>query len=455
MFFIYKEVGGKTMLETVILGLFIVGLITCVGLKLSIFYALFFGLALFFTYGLIRKHSSIQMLKMSFKGIKTVKNITFVFVMIGALTAIWRAGGTIPYIIYFASKLILPQTFILATFILCGCISMLMGTSFGTAATMGVICMMMGNTMGISPVWIGGAVLAGGFFGDRNSPMSTSALLVSELTETSIFRNVHLMIKSAVVPFVLACAIYLIAGFTMKTNGSSADTVSMFAEHFKLVWVTVIPAALIVVLSAFKVSVKITVAVSIFCGAIICMAVQGTGFLPMLKILALGFYSSDKELGAMLNGGGIVSMLKPAAIVILSSSYSGIFEGTGLLSGINKYIHALAKKINPFGAYVLSSVFTTMISCNQTLAIMLTHQLCGDTMETKDDKMLALENSAVIISPLIPWSIAGAVPLAAISAPTSSIFCACYLFIVPVFYYITQFKKQRTDMKRAQALKTS
>lgn len=442
------------MLETVILGLFIAGLLSCVGLDLSIFYALFFGLALFFTYGILKKYSFKQMLKMSFKGIKTVKNITFVFVMIGALTAIWRAGGTIPYIIYYASKLILPQTFVLATFILCGCISMLMGTSFGTAATMGVICMMMGNTMGISPVWTGGAVLAGGFFGDRNSPMSTSALLVSELTETNIFRNVHLMVKSAIAPFILACVIYLAAGFTMKATGASGTAVSMFAEHFNLMWVTVIPAALIIVLSAFKVSVKITVAISILCGAIVCVAVQGTGFLPMLKILVLGFNSPDKELGAMLNGGGILSMLKPAAIVILSSSYSGIFEGTGLLSVINKYIHALAKKINPFGAYILTSVFTTMISCNQTLAIMLTHQLCGDTMDTKDDKMLSLENSAVIISPLIPWSIAGAVPLAAISAPTSSIFCACYLFIVPIFYYLTQFKKQRAYMREKQTEKT-
>ena len=439
------------MLETGILGLFIAGLIFCVGSGFSIFYALFFGLALFFAFGLIRKHSFLDMLKMSLEGIKTVKNITFVFIMIGGLTAIWRAGGTIPYIIYYASKLILPQTFIFATFILCACISMLMGTSFGTAATMGVICMMMGKTMGISPMWIGGAVLAGGFFGDRNSPMSTSALLVSELTETSIFSNVRLMIKSAVVPFILACAIYLAVGFSMKTNGSSANVVGMFAEHFNLLWVTVIPAALIIVLSAFKVSVKITVAVSIAGGAIICMVVQGTGFVQMLKILLLGYSAPNKELAAMLNGGGIVSMLKPAAIVLLSSSYSGIFKGTGLLVGINKYIHALAYKINPFGAYIVTAVFTTMISCNQSLAIMLTHQLCGDTMETKDDKMLYLENSAVIISPLIPWSIAGAVPLAAISAPTSSIWCASYLFIVPIFYYITQFKKQRADLKNTKA----
>ena len=438
------------MLEAATLGLFIVGLLICVSSGLSIFYALFFGLALFFSYGLIRKHSFRQMLGMTFEGIKTIKNITLVFILIGGLTAVWRAAGTIPYIIFYSSKIILPQTFILATFVLCALISMLMGTSFGTAATMGVICMMMGKAMGISPVWIGGAVLAGGFFGDRNSPMSTSALLVSELTETNIFNNVRLMIKSAVVPLVLTCAVYLAAGFTMRTGGSSANAAQMFAEHFNLVWVTVIPAALIVVLSAFRVSVKITVLVSIVCGSVICVAVQGTGFLPMLKILALGYSAPDKELAAMLDGGGIVSMLKPAAIVVLSSSYSGIFEGTGLLSGVKKYIHAIALKLNPFGAYILTSVFTAMISCNQSLAIMLTHQLCGDTMELKDDRVLALENSAVIISPLIPWCIAGSVPLAAIDAPTSSILCAFYLFFVPVTYYITQLKKQRSGMKRRE-----
>lgn len=430
-------------MEAVTLGLFIVGLLLCIGFNLSIFYALFLGLILFFAYGLYKKHSFFQMLKMTFEGMKTVKNVLFVFIMIGALTATWRAAGTIPYIIYYSSKLIYPQFFILATFILCCFISMLMGTSFGTSATMGVICMMMGKAMGLSPLWVGGAVLGGAFFGDRNSPMSTSALLVSELTGTSIFRNVRLMIKSAILPFIITCLIYLAAGLLMKPNGSSKDAVSLFAEHFNLVWVTVIPAALIIVLSAVKVSVKITVAVSIICGGIICMVFQNTDFITLLKIFAFGFKSSDKELSAMLNGGGIISMLKPSAIVLLSSSYSGIFEGTGLLNGLKKYIEVLSAKIKPFGVYIITSIFTTMISCNQTLAIMLTHQLCGETMETKDEKALSLENSAVVISPLIPWSIAGSVPLAAISAPTGSILFASYLFLVPIIFYIFKLRKKR------------
>ncbi len=432
------------MLEIAALGLFITGLLLCIGLNLSIFYALFFGLGVFFIYGLHKKLGFKEMLKMSLEGVKTVKNIMLVFIMIGALTAIWRAAGTIPYIIYYSTQLIFPQIFILATFILCCLISVLMGTSFGTAATMGVICMTMGRTMGISPVLIGGAVLSGGFFGDRCSPMSTSALLVSSLTQTSIFKNIPLMVKSSVIPFSLACGIYLLAGYAITPGGESQNVVSQFANSFNLIWVTILPAAAIIVLSAFKVDVRVTIAISIVCGGIICMVFQGLGFLPVLKVFALGYVSTDKDLAAMLNGGGILSMLKPAGIVILSSTYSGIFEGTGMLSEIKKYIHNLAAKINPFGAYIVTSVFTAMVSCNQTLAIMLTDQLCGDLALSDTERAISLENSAVIISPLVPWCIAGAVPLAAISAPISSIFFACYLFLVPAFNYIIRFRKDKT-----------
>lgn len=37
----------------------------------------------------------------------------------------------------------------------------------------------------------------GVYFGDRCSPVSTSALLVAELTETGIYTNIKNMIKSA------------------------------------------------------------------------------------------------------------------------------------------------------------------------------------------------------------------------------------------------------------------
>ena len=128
-------------------------------------------------------------------------------------------------------------------------------------------------------------------------------------------------------------------------------------------------------------------------------------------------------------------MLKVSAIVCLSSSYASIFEETGLLEGIKKHINSLSNILTPFGSIAITSILTSMISCNQTLAIILTYQLCNDVASDNYQMANSLENTAVVVAPLIPWSIAGAVPLATISAPTSCILAACYLYILPVYNF--------------------
>lgn len=94
-------------------------------------------------------------------------------------------------------------------FLLCSILSVLIGTSLGTAATIGVICFSIGKAMGINPYYVGGAVLSGIYFGDRCSPMSTSALLIAELTKTNLYTNIKLMIKTSIIPFVMTCLFYL------------------------------------------------------------------------------------------------------------------------------------------------------------------------------------------------------------------------------------------------------
>lgn len=424
------------MFEVLTLALFIVALFLCVGLGISMLYALVFGLIIFITYGIIKGYSIKNMLEMSFNGIKTIKNILFVFLLIGILTAVWRGAGTIPIIIYYATKLISPQLFVLASFLLCSLVSVLTGTSFGTAATMGVICMMMGEAMGASKLWLGGAILAGALFGDRCSPMSTSALLVSELTDTSIFDNIRNMIKTSVVPFVLTCVVYLLAGFLAPSGEASSRIVGLFANNFNLTWITVSPAVLIIVLSIFKINVKIIMSLSIITGAVVCLTVQEMGFVELIRTMIFGYRTNCVELEKMINGGGLISMLNASAIVCLSSCYSGIFEGTGLLDGAKKIVQTVSFKTTSFGSVAIASVFTGIISCNQTLAIMLTHQLCSDIYDNDKEKVaIALENTAVVIAPLVPWSIAGAVPLSTISAPISSIAFACYLYLIPIWNY--------------------
>lgn len=309
-----------------LLGIFSAILLTCIFTGVSVIYAMFLGLAVFFGYGLIKKKTWKQMFIFSWQGMKTAKNVLLTFMLIGMMTAIWRASGSIAFIVYYASEICIPSLMLLAAFLLCSITSFLTGTSFGTAATMGVICMTMAKSMNISEILAGGAILAGVYFGDRCSPVSTSALLVSELTKTNLYENLKAMARTAIVPFTVSCATYWILG--VQTHTGKAEENIHFLNYPPCVF----------------------------------------------------------------------------------------------------------------------SVITAAISCNQTLSIMLTNQLCGENNADNKKFALSLENSAVIVAPLIPWSIASEVPLAFIDTPTQSICTAIYLYLLPICYSIDS--KKITELCR-------
>ena len=323
--------------------LFSISLIICVMFDFSILFALIFGYILFFSFGLIKGFSFKKMLLFSYEGIKQVKGMLLIFFLIGMMTAIWRAAGTIPMIIELSTTFIKPSIFILEVFLINCFVSVLTGTSFGTAATVGVICMTIGNVMGENPLFLGGAILSGIYFGDRCSPMSTSALLVSELTKVDIFEHIRQMIRTGLIPFIMTVIFYLTLGFFGQAGNSPKDVTSIFTESFTLNGVTLIPAILIFALLLFKIKIKPTMLISIGAGVFICLTVQQMSFSKVIITLWQGYEAENAELGLLLNGGGIVSMLHVIAVVCISSSYFGIFNGTNMLEHIQKNVDMACK----------------------------------------------------------------------------------------------------------------
>ena len=288
--------------------LFCLALLVCIVLGTNILYALLAGLVIFALYGKKQGFSWKELGKMICSGVKTSASVLLVFPLIGILTAFWRACGTLPFIICCAVDLIRPEILLLMTFLLnCG-VSMLTGTAFGTAATMGTICVSVGISMGMDPVLLG---------------------------------------------------------------------------------------------------------------------------------------------GAMLNGGGIISMVRVALIVMISSAYSGIFRKTGLLDGLCGCVTALRDKTSPYASMLLTAVLASLLACNQTLTIILTHQLCAPSQKDKEEFAINLENSAVVVAPLIPWSIAGATPLSTVGAPMTGMAFACFLYILPLCELVRRTAQQRAAKKAA------
>ena len=432
------------MLETLILGLFIGGLALCIIGGFQIIYALLFGMILFGFYALKCGYSKKETAGMLLEGVSKIKNILIIFGLIGALTAVWRISGTIPFILYHSVDLIKPEIFVLCTFLLFCLMSSLIGTSMGTAGTIGVICMMISNALGINPLFTGGAVLSGIYFGDRVSPMSSSAQLVSVLTGTEIYENIKNMVITSIVPFILSCIFYVLVSRNNIEQEVSTSYVKILDDSFNLSYIAVIPAVLIILFALFKVNVKWSMAISIAVSIVIAVFVQDVSSYEIIKCIFVGYKAeSGTELASLLNGGGIFSMIKVSFIVLISATYSGILSRTSILDGIKGKIKVCSERITPFGATCITSIVANSFGCNQTLGVMLTEEMCRDLYEDKYELASALENTAIVVAPLILWNIAGAVPVETIGAQTGCLVYACYLYMLPAWNFIISFKAGR------------
>lgn len=419
--------------ELITLGLFLSGLVLCVVSGAELLFALLFGVLCFGVYSLHKGHSLGDTIQMMKEGMAKVANIIIILVLIGCLTASWRFCGTIPFILYHSIQFIQPRIFVLCTFLLCSMMSFLTGTSFGTFSTMGVICMLIGQTAGISPLLMGGAILSGSYFGDRCSPMSSSAQLVCSLTQTDIYGNIQRMMRSCLVPFILSAVLYtlLAGGSTVQPDTSS---VALFQEHFSLHWIVSLPAILILAMSLLHIDVRWTMLASILTSVLLSLFLQGTDPTELLLSLYRGYHAPEgTKLAEILNGGGISSMLHVCIIVLISSSYSGIFSHTPLIQPIKKVLIRQSQRLGTFGTVTLSAIISCGISCNQSLGTLLTCQLCEDLYDKKEDLALALEDTVIVICALIPWGVAGAVPLATLGAPLTSMAVAFYLWLIPLW----------------------
>ena len=79
---------------------------------------------------------------------------------------------------------------------------------------------------------------------------------------------------------------------------------------------------------------------------------------------------------------------------------------------------------------------------------MLSHSLCKED-QSKQELAIGLENTAVVLAPLIPWSIAGAVPLASLGAPTAAILAACYLYLIPLWNLAVHLRRNKQTKRAA------
>lgn len=419
-------------IELSLLLIFCVALFASLLCGVPLLYALLFGLLLFAGYGVVKTSVRATAL-MCLNGIKTARGILLLFVQLGLLTSLWRAAGTIPVVVSFSVELIRPESFLLLTFLLNAAMSLLTGTALGTAATMGVICATIGRSLGVDDAWMGGAILAGVYFGNRISPISSMALLTANITKTNIYENIRQMIRTTWIPFLLSCIIYFVAGLNFSSTAAAAETpdvTGLFAKGFSLSLWSLAPAFVIVALSIARVRTSFVLLWSSLCAFLVALLVENQSAMELLKIMVSGYKTAVPELSKMVNGGGLLSMVNVFLIVVIAGCYGGIFKGTNMLQTLQTLVEKLSKKTNPFVATLAFAVLVSCVVCNQTLTIILTNQMT-ENLNAKN-QALNLYDTAVTVIALVPWSVATVIVLNTAQAPNSAVLCACFLYLLPI-----------------------
>ena len=101
-----------------------------------------------------------------------------ILLLIGAIGGTWMVSGIVPTMIYYGMQIIRPEVFLVSSSVLCALVSLMIGSSWTTVATIGVALMGIGKAHGFDDGWIAGSIITGAYFGDKLSPLSDTTVLV-------------------------------------------------------------------------------------------------------------------------------------------------------------------------------------------------------------------------------------------------------------------------------------
>ena len=156
----------------------------------------------------------------------------------------------------------------------------------------------------------------------------------------------------------------------------------------------------------------------------------------------LGYLPAPGALHDVLSGGGMMSMVSATIMAVSAGLYAGLLGGMGVLNGAAHLAQRLARRAGRFPACAAISVVCSMVFCNQSTCAVVCNQLLEDDYTKRGhgrgEMALDIENSGIVLSPLIPWNISVSIPLAMLGADMSAIPYEILLYAIPLCYWLTK-----------------
>ena len=364
----------------------------------------------------------------------------FIIMIVGCLVATWIAGGIVPGMIYYGLKLFSPSVFLALLPVICAIIAVSTGSAWTTAGTMGAAAMGIAAGLGIPPAIAAGAVVTGASFGDKLSPLSDSTNLAAGVAGTKLFDHVRHMLYSTIPSFLIAVSIFAVIG--SRYSAASVDTsqidviLSTLEASFNITPLIFIAPLSVILMIVFKVPAIPGMLGGTVIGFCFALA-QGNPLGDILSQMIYGVQlsSGNEMVDALLNRGGMQSMMFTISLVICALAFGGAVKAAGCLDTI---IAAILKRCHSRGSIMTANVFTCIamnfMAADQYMSIVIPGQMYKKVYEKLNlaPKNLSrvLEDSGTLTSGIVPWSTCGAVYLATLGISAFQYAPYCFLAII-------------------------
>lgn len=384
--------------------------------------------------------------------------------LIGAISGTWTVSGIVPTFIYYGVKIISPKVFLLTACVICALVSVTIGSSWTTIATIGVALLGIGKALGFSDGMIAGAIISGAYFGDKISPLSDTTVLAASMSNVPMFDHIRYLMFTTVPSIVITLVIFLILGLSHTGTDSSLinEYTTVLDAKFRITpWLLVVPA-LTAVMIARKMPALMVLALSTVLAAVAALifqpdiikeigtSVAGNGSTP--KIMFTGIietvYNSvsvetgNPEVNELVASKGMLGMLNTVYLIICAMCFGAAMKASGMLHHLASLILPLTKRRTSLVAStVATGTALNGIVSDQYLAIILTSSLFKDVYEKEgyENRLMSrsIEDSATVTSPLYPWSSCGMTQATILSVPTLTYLPYCFFNIISPLMSIT------------------
>ncbi len=355
--------------------------------------------------------------------------VIFILFAIGVLIGSWMVSGTIPMLIYYGISMINPDWIYIFTFLICIVFSLLTGTSWGSAGTIGVVMLGITQVYDANLAITAGAIVGGSFFGDKLSPLSDTTNIASLATGVPLYEHIHSMMFTTGPAAILAACVYIYLSPSLGGDVSQGGIENMemvnqtlmdISNIFNFNILLLLPMAIVIYGTVKKKSIFLTLLNSSWVAMVLAFIFQDFSLTDVFVSFKSGFntkmssapISEDSSVLMILNRGGLYNLIDGIVISLLVFTFIGVLD---VINAIEVSIKSLMNKIKKRYQVIVAALSATWVTNLTTSNQYATSFIIGSAFANKFDdlkvnrKVLSrsIEDAGTMMENLMPWTPTG------------------------------------------------